>query len=96
MSHSKAEYLTELLDSVWAKGDQARAPGGGLDPLHPIIGGGVAPEQVHEHHAAILHGDGPLQGCYLLYLCDGPANSCHQHICLSQCSTVQIFELTSS
>lgn len=68
-------YLTELFHSVGAKSDQARPPGTGLDPLHPIIGGGVTPKQIHKDHAAILHRDGPLQGIYLLYLSDGPADA---------------------
>ena len=72
-------HLAELLDSVRTKGDKARPPGAGLYPLHPVIGGGVTPQQIHEYHTSVLHGNGPLQGVYLLYLSYRPSNACIQY-----------------
>ena len=75
-SLGEVQNLAELLYSVRSKGDKARPSGAGLDPLHPIIGGGVTPQQVHEHHASIFHGQRSLQVVYLLYSHDGPPNAC--------------------
>ena len=80
-THDAVAYLAKVFDPVRAKGDQARASRTGLYALHPIIGGGVAPQQVHEHYPPILHGQGPLQVVYLLNLVDGPPNSCRIHKC---------------
>lgn len=71
-------YLAKLLDSVRSKGDEARPSGAGLHPLHPIIGGGVTPQQVHQHHPPVFHGQRALQVVYLLYSHDGPPNACTQ------------------
>jgi hypothetical protein len=37
-----------------------------LHAFNAVVGGGVAPEQVHEHDAALLHRQRPLQSVYLL------------------------------
>jgi hypothetical protein len=82
--------LAELLDPVWTKGDQAWPSGAGLHPLHPIIGGGVTPQKVHEHHPAVFHCEGPLQIVYLLYPHDGPPNSCMPYIGLCMLCIVHV------
>lgn len=78
--------LAELLDPVWTKGDQAWPPWAGLHPLHPIIGGGVTPQEVHEHYPTVFHCERPLQIVYLLYFRDGPPNACMP--CLAFCLLV--------
>lgn len=49
-------HLAEVLHPVRAKCDQAWATRTWLHTLHPIVGGGVTPQQIHQHRTTILQG----------------------------------------
>ena len=45
-------------------------------PERTVVGGGVAPEEVHQNDAAVLHGEGPLQRVDLVDAVDAAPNTC--------------------
>ena len=68
-------HLAELLDPVRPKGDESGAPGAGLHSRHCIVGGGIRPQQVHQHRPPVLHGHRSRDGGDLLNLVDAAADA---------------------
>ena len=62
--------LAERFDAVGPKRDEARPARARLHTLDRVVGGGVRPQQVHQHDAAVLHGQGALQGTDLVDAAD--------------------------
>ena len=69
-------HLAEVLDPVRAEGDEPGTARARLHALHAVVGGRVAPQQVHEHDAALLHRQRPLQRVDLLYAVDAAPDAC--------------------
>lgn len=67
--------LAERFDAVGPKRDEARPARARLHTLDRVVGGGVRPQQVHQHDAAVLHGERALQGGDLVDGGDGAADA---------------------
>ena len=86
-------HPAELFDAVRAKSDKARAARAGLNALHSIIGGGVRPQQVHEHDATLLHGQRPLQLLNLADCVDRATNACTAAQLLKETASQEIISI---
>lgn len=73
--HLELVLFAKLDDSVGPESDEPGAPRRGLHALDGVVGRRVGPEQVHEHEAAVLHLQGPLELGDLLNPADGPADA---------------------
>ena len=87
-------HLAEVLDPVRAEGDEPGTARARLHALHAVVGGRVAPQQVHEHDAALLHRQRPLQRVDLLYAVDAAPDACPKPTSWSAPDSHELFKMT--